>query len=266
MVPELMLTFSASSDEKPEMPQHPDGVETGNAVDFSVNISSFVPKKLLNKSRSSLQEKHVVEIFQHKIRNSSASSLQAHKISASSVAQMYGVSEKTIRDIWNGRTWKEETWHLDMTRPMCFKTQGRPKGSKDREPRKSKWTRVAESMSSREIIGKSNLSRPSIKSPRVSAISGSHICRTEKFLDDVSIQPTPVPCKGHVGEDDFVFFFGSQPRKAFPVDSSEYSKPKRLGAPPKYIIDDLLSQWSQYLSNAPRFQDPFERDWPYLRV
>jgi hypothetical protein len=29
---------------------------------------------------------------------------------------MFGVSEKTIRDIWVGRTWKAETRHLDPFR------------------------------------------------------------------------------------------------------------------------------------------------------
>jgi hypothetical protein len=27
---------------------------------------------------------------------------------------MHGVSDKAIRDIWNGRTWRSETKHLDL--------------------------------------------------------------------------------------------------------------------------------------------------------
>jgi hypothetical protein len=31
---------------------------------------------------------------------------------------MYGVSEKTTRDIWMGRTWKAETRHVDPLLPL----------------------------------------------------------------------------------------------------------------------------------------------------
>ena len=61
------------------------------------------------------------------------------KPTASSVAKRYGVSEKTIRDIWRGRTWYEETLPFDMNRqPKTMTKTGRPLGRKDSAPRKRK--------------------------------------------------------------------------------------------------------------------------------
>jgi hypothetical protein len=60
------------------------------------------------------------------------------------LAGMYGVSVKTIRDIWVGRTWYRATFHLDPIRPFTperlQKRAGRPKGAKDGIPRARKHT------------------------------------------------------------------------------------------------------------------------------
>ncbi len=48
------------------------------------------------------------------------------------------VSEKTVRDIWTGRTWSRETWHLDTSRNLQLKQLGRPKGCRDSQPRKQR--------------------------------------------------------------------------------------------------------------------------------
>ena len=57
-------------------------------------------------------------------------------MTAAKLSVIYGVSEKAVRDIWTGRTWAKETWHLDMSRPITKKHAGRPKGSKDKIPRR----------------------------------------------------------------------------------------------------------------------------------
>eukprot|EP00292_Cryptomonas_paramecium_P019500 CAMPEP_0113670962 /NCGR_PEP_ID=MMETSP0038_2-20120614/5439_1 /TAXON_ID=2898 /ORGANISM="Cryptomonas paramecium" /LENGTH=122 /DNA_ID=CAMNT_0000587059 /DNA_START=1 /DNA_END=366 /DNA_ORIENTATION=- /assembly_acc=CAM_ASM_000170 len=49
------------------------------------------------RSRSVLTAKQVIEIFE-------LSSADKH-ISAYKVAPRFGISEKTVRDIWSGRTW-----------------------------------------------------------------------------------------------------------------------------------------------------------------
>ena len=59
-------------------------------------------------------------------------------MSAASVSKKYGVSEKAVRDIWTGRTWSKETWHLDALRSRPVKKMGRPVGRQDTKPRKSR--------------------------------------------------------------------------------------------------------------------------------
>jgi hypothetical protein len=58
------------------------------------------------------------------------------------LARAYGVSVKTVRDIWVGRTWYRATFHLDPTKPFIperlQKRAGRPRGAKDRKPRSKK--------------------------------------------------------------------------------------------------------------------------------
>ena len=66
--------------------------------------------------------------------------LKGPSSSATIVARKYGMSEKAIRDVWKGRTWARETWHLDMARPSHFKQIGRPVGRKDKFPRKKAAT------------------------------------------------------------------------------------------------------------------------------
>jgi hypothetical protein len=49
---------------------------------------------------------------------------------ARDVGKAYGVSDKAVRDIWNGRTWYKETMHLDPSRssmPMRLRIPGRPR-------------------------------------------------------------------------------------------------------------------------------------------
>jgi hypothetical protein len=61
---------------------------------------------------------------------------------AGALAKMFGVSVKTIRDIWVGRTWYRATYNLDSSKAptidRLLKKAGRPKGSKDSKPRVKK--------------------------------------------------------------------------------------------------------------------------------
>ena len=80
------------------------------------------------KPRAVLTRDDVLAIFHTK------ASLQT----ATKVSRFYGVSEKAIRDIWTGRTWAAETWHLDKMRAIKIKPPGRPHGSRGKKPRKPK--------------------------------------------------------------------------------------------------------------------------------
>ena len=79
------------------------------------------------KPRAKLSRAQAITIFSARASSSSM---------AAELASVYTVSEKAIRDIWTGRTWSRETWHLDPSRPLHLKTSGRPKGCKDAQPRK----------------------------------------------------------------------------------------------------------------------------------
>ena len=78
-----------------------------------------------SKPRAKLSEAQALTVFQ----------ARASASTATKVAVIYGVSEKAVRDIWTGRTWSRETWHLDTSRPLRLKTPGRPKGCRDTKPR-----------------------------------------------------------------------------------------------------------------------------------
>ena len=87
-----------------------------------------------SKPRARLTEDQVVQIFKYK--------LDSPQLSSSALATHYCVGEKTVRDIWTGRTWSRQTWHLDTSRTLQLKQPGRPKGSKDAQPRKKRLKRA----------------------------------------------------------------------------------------------------------------------------
>ena len=79
----------------------------------------------------------VTEIFLQKPKNERPDP----KNSSRALARMYGVSAKTVRDIWCGRTWHRQTIHLDPSRKQRPNVQkGRPLGSKDKVPRQRNRT------------------------------------------------------------------------------------------------------------------------------
>jgi hypothetical protein len=80
------------------------------------------------KPQARLTETEAIEIFKSRGPNQSASS----------VCRRFGVSEKTVRDIWKGRTWAKETWHLDTSRVIKNVKVGRPVGCRDTKPRNKK--------------------------------------------------------------------------------------------------------------------------------
>ena len=94
--------------------------------------SSPHPQKEPTKTRAKLTESDARNIYHCK----------ASVTSASAIAKLYGVSEKAVRDIWTGRTWSKETWHLDESRPFPAKKMGRPLGRKDGQPRKPRSLRT----------------------------------------------------------------------------------------------------------------------------
>ena len=108
------------------------------------------PLAINSKPRAILTSEKAVEIFSRSVPPTGSSS--AERPHATSVAREYGVSEKTVRDIWTGRTWSDETRHLDPHRPPReAKPTGRPRGRQDTEPRKRKLNNCEDSVSMQSL-------------------------------------------------------------------------------------------------------------------
>jgi hypothetical protein len=77
------------------------------------------PHRSLSKPypRSVLTKEEAVRIFQ--LRQVPSGCDPARVIKASAVAKKYNVSPKTVRDIWNRRTWTVETRHLWTSDQSC---------------------------------------------------------------------------------------------------------------------------------------------------
>ncbi len=100
------------------------------------------------KPRAILTEQQAVEIFRL------AFSHQDVESSATALATRYGVNERTVRDIWKQRTWNYATrpFEGNVQVVRSKKKVGRPKGSKDSKPRKSKQGYLSTSDSGRQAI------------------------------------------------------------------------------------------------------------------
>ena len=90
-------------------------------------------------TKRGLTSDEVIKIFTMKPFDLGRSSWKDEGKGVSFIANLFGVSSKTIRDIWSGRTWYRETYHLDPYRSdateRLLRRPGRPKGSKDRKQR-----------------------------------------------------------------------------------------------------------------------------------
>ena len=98
----------------------------------NMRSSSPHPKRMILRARAKLSESDALNIYHCK----------TSVTSAAAISKLYCVSEKTVRDIWTGRTWSKVTWHLDESRPIPTKKMGRPLGRKDAQPRKSRSLRT----------------------------------------------------------------------------------------------------------------------------
>ena len=87
--------------------------------------------------RAILTDEQAQTIFRHK-----PTAFAQDRDKAGLLARLYGVSVKTVRDVWVGRTWYRATFHMGHTKPFAPERlqmkAGRPKGSKDSKPRPRK--------------------------------------------------------------------------------------------------------------------------------
>ena len=79
------------------------------------------------RARAKLSEDEAASIFMVKLEHTT--------IPTRVVASSYGMSEKAVRDIWNGRTWAKVTSRIIGVRRRPVQPVGRPLGRKDSKPR-----------------------------------------------------------------------------------------------------------------------------------
>ena len=176
-------------------------------IDRSKSISKDKTLCSSNRPRIVLTRKTARDIFQLKATNLHSAS--------QGLASKYGVSSKTIRDIWNGKSWLEATydlWSVD-DRP-ARKTLGRPKGKKDSKPR-MRGRNLACEANTLHLAG----SRFSNQAPNRTSIQSSQGDKNEINFD---LQQTePISCADLYLESDCRFHYARgkldlQQRKLLP--------------------------------------------------
>ena len=173
---------------------------------------------IMSKPRAILSDAQAVEIYQIRL----VASFTHIRLSPVQMASSYGVSEKTVRDIWKGRTWARETFHLDPERKLVIKNKsGRPRRSQDSKKRKD---------SRRLSIGLLGVRRPSFD-------QRSFLQTEITFIDDSSlISPRRPTNYGHARQDQIV-------------------------EPIVYSVDHQLHEWAERSSAPTGLEDPFRHDW-----
>jgi hypothetical protein len=167
--------------------------------------------------RARLSEAQVITIFQAKTTASAAVK----------VAAVYGVCEKAIRDIWKGRTWARVTWHLDTSRPLQLKQTGRPKGCRDRKPRKKRADSREEQLTSTGSTAQSPC--------RQHTVTDRH-----EVVEQVAF---PLPQKQHAN----LGTAAQSPRAALWISQTA-------------SVDEQLHAWDEFWRGSTS-KDPFCGDW-----
>ena len=194
----------------------------------------------ISKARARLSKAEVIQIFKLRVCTDRTSKLQT----ALEVARTYCVNDKTVRDIWNGRTWAHETKHIDRDKEMSPSRLGRPKGHKDSKPRQ------------RRSVGKCNLDsairqKAQKKSHHADGAFSKHghLKRLNFFHFDIK---TSLDREQTISDGD-VAQHALSVLKAFHFARSSSSHFES--------IDTRLYAWDQDPTSSPEFHDPFQDDW-----
>jgi hypothetical protein len=219
----------------------------------SASLSLLCPTASALKPRARLTEDQVIQIFKFK----------DGLLSSSKLATIYRVSEKTVRDIWTGRTWSRETCHLDPSRTFEPKQTGRPKGCRDSRPRNKRGSGMRHRDSSSTGSSSAGLSKPDTESSS-SGLAGRVVYQRQQASDTAIILPRSMfdqlsfPIIG-LGLTDACTTCSSACHRSDPnfsynaVDSNPSSMELRAS------LDDQLHDWDTFWSR-PHSADPFRGD------
>jgi hypothetical protein len=73
----------------------------------------------------------VLEIFELRPKMSTGRQRRGSMIQCKSIAPKYGVTAKTVREIWRGQTWTETTWPLWTEEEINARMGGGDEGDAD---------------------------------------------------------------------------------------------------------------------------------------
>jgi hypothetical protein len=204
---------------------------------FPILPSVFTSKR---HGRAILTEEQARQIFHYK----PAPGLK-DRTRAGCLSKMYGVSVKTIRDVWVGRTWYRVTCQLDQTKPLSperlMKRAGRPKGTKDSKPRAKR---------PRNDTTESN---PSTSQPSLHPIMTANV-----------IEQDPVDANHFVPETRQADPEEAPQAESLALDPSVPIEPDIPGEPPAEQSHDPFREswvgalWEQAADDLPSFFDTFD--------
>jgi hypothetical protein len=150
-----------------------------------------LPNSLKRHGRAILTQNDAQDIFKHKPLSSAK-----ERQRAGILARFYGVSVKTVRDIWVGRTWYRATFHLDSSKPIAAerleKKPGRPLGAKDSKPRTRKWHKY-DSDAETKPANENHDAGPINYSQTTEFKSGQHIAAADSLCLDINLQSHQAP-------------------------------------------------------------------------
>ncbi len=189
------------------------------------------------RGRSILTKEHAQIIF--KLKPSCSIS---EKGNVQALANTYGVSAKTVRDIWIGRTWYKVTYELDKGKPIAserlLKKPGRPKGSKDFKPRSKKMLQTEpesrEHQYTQFTVHRPVLTAVSSANNAIASLGRKKSENTELLLSNKSET------------------LNSPPQESLAVDVCS-----RTNSPRQPHVDGLGA--------VPEFKDPVHDDWRFGR-
>ena len=151
------------------------------------------------KTRAILKPNQAAEIFKIHLLDRSSLRTKDKWLSSTKVASVFGVSEKTVRDIWTGRTWFHELIHLDPARASLAEKRMRPPGRPMQVGCAEKGNRVMKSRNQRPSLLPSHvttLSASSTASDDVSdVVEASSNHSSTIGCDGVSACCSQPPCK-----------------------------------------------------------------------
>ena len=206
-----------------------------------------------------LTEAQAIQIFRSK--------LDLPQLSSAALATIYCVSEKAVRDIWTGRTWSRETWHLNTLRTIQQKQPGRPKGRRDTQPRKKCARKMHNEESSSMLTGplpSSPSTSPSkwlgglgpILDPPPQDLEAEFCLKTRCQLSHLGVQGYGTVCADEAAEACFnraSSWHQSDPRLWYNMVER---RPTQLYT----SMDEQLHDWGVFWSSFPT-ADPFRSDW-----